>query len=184
MAIETKVPETDFNTRPESTGGLFMRLAKDGESVTLRIVGTPYKKSVHWKDNKPYLCGKVEEGDTCVYCEDEDEKVRKIKQQYYYLSLIRKGDDAGQIKIFQTVGSVHWKLCDYKDDDYNIFQTDWIVKRTGKEGSDFYTVKPTPKAVKLTKEDKETVLKATKEIKLEERVEGVNKSESLEESKT
>jgi len=68
-----------------------------------------------------------------------EEKARKFKvsQSFYYPALDRGTEEA---VIFKVTQSIRWKLDEEFDNGIPVLDFDYIVKRTEKPGSDYYTL--------------------------------------------
>lgn len=178
----------------------FLELKSKGEKIKIRIANADYYyEGKHFFQGKGgdwtvTPCLRVNEKLDCETCEryfelaeqvkdarnDGDEKkakeldkeARKYRANisFYYPVLDR---DTGLAGIFKTTLSTRLKLEEKQNDGVDILKFDFIVKRTEKPGSDYYSLDRVDSAdtPDLTKEEKEELKKA-QELKIEDVVAG------------
>ena len=178
----------------------FLELKSKGEKIKIRIASADYyyegKHFFQKKDGEWLVtpCVRVNEKLDCETCEKYFDLMRQAKEagdagdekdakelkkkarnfkantSFYYPVLDR---DTGLAGIFKTTLSTRLKLEEKKDDGIDILKFDWIVKRTEKPGSDYYSLDRVDSADtrELTKEEK-IELKKAQELKIEEVVAG------------
>jgi hypothetical protein len=185
----------------------FLELKSKGEKIKIRIANADYYyEGKHFFQHKNgdwtvESCPRVNEKLDCEDCEEYFKLIKQVKElrtegdekkakdlekkarnykanvSFYYPVLDRETGLAG---VFRTTLSTRLKLEDYKEDGVDILKFDFIVKRTEKPGSDYYSLTRVDSAdtPALTKDEKQELKKA-QEFKLEEVVAGPKGSMKL-----
>lgn len=157
----------------------FRRLKSKGESITFRIVGKPFYDGQHWSqdedgDWESTECPRIMRKEECQLCQQAmelrrqakaekdkekkkelDKKVREksVRINWYYPIIDR---DTHAAAILQTTIGVRNKLRQEFDNEINILEYDYVLTRTEKPGSDYYSLvrKDSKECKPLTKEEK------------------------------
>ena len=130
----------------------------------------------HWikKDNRSYTC--VGSENNCVYCSNGDSP----RARFLFWIIDRKD---GQVKLAETGYSVIKQLGELgKSDDWGFSQApdyDIVITKTGEALKTEYSVTPTPKRSKLSKEEEAVAIKIVKPIediieKMKEKIGGAS----------
>lgn len=144
--------------------GLFISLKDKDEKHTFRFLRPDYtydgKHFEQGADGKWTVtdCPRINEGNPCELCqkamdikkalkntddENEKKKIRETARPYepkvtfYYVVLDR---ETGFCKILKTTLSVRLKLEEKLNDGEDIYHSDYVLKRTEKPGSEYYTL--------------------------------------------
>ena len=126
------------------SGGLFVRLANNGDKIVGSFVGEPFAREVHWTGERYEECG----GEGCEYCAEGKRPSLRVSMNFYATA-----DRA--LKVIE--GGVMW----FKDllkvrDKYGLDKWTFEVERHGDAGDPktTYTILPDEK---LTKEQQKEI---------------------------
>ena len=160
------MPRTDFGEKifTGQKQGQFIKLEKQGESITFRIANVPAYDGKHWIDKIMSYCPKIMKQDVeskCQFCEkanssqDAEEKRKyKVKVNFYFPILNK---ETRQAQIFQTGLSVRNAIEDYQKNGIDVYKSDWkVVRNEGDDPARYYlTIRLD--TTKLTKEEEEAL---------------------------
>ena len=177
------------------------KLTAEGQKVTFRILGNGFYNAKHFLLKEDgnwniFYCPRLMLGDDCEYCEQYFNKNKDLKElkeggskdknaikalekevrrfkpsiRWYYPILNR---DTGKSTILETSLSVRNKLEDFTRAEVDILASDFVLVRTEKPGSDYYTLirKDSKDTPKLSGEEAEEITKCL-EWNIEEIVQG------------
>ncbi len=121
-----------FANQYTESGGLFIRLKNDGDSVLGVFCGDPHKRLVHWIDGSSYECT----GEKCEHCSDGDKAKVRFMINFYATELKEMKIYEGGITWFKSVCKVRAK--------YGIDKRIFEIQRQGGAGDPktTYTVLP------------------------------------------
>lgn len=151
------------------SGSGFVQLKKKGEKVQFRFIAPPSYDGKHFKKvgDKKWditMCPKVMTEEYCELCDTyykmmaeakamEDENAKKAKQEearnfkskvtFYYPILDRED---GKAKILKTTLSVRLKVDEKTAMGKDVTKNDYILMRTEKPGTDYYSLEPVDSA--------------------------------------
>ena len=111
------------NKHNNSSGGLFVRLANDGDKVVGVFVGEPYAREVHWSGERYVLC--IDEG--CSYCGEGKKPSMRAAMNFYVPA-------ENKMKIIEG-GNTWFKDVLKVRDKYDLTQWTFEVKRHGEARS-------------------------------------------------
>ncbi len=118
-----------------ASGGLFVRLANDGDKVVGIFLGDPHAREVHWGGDKYVACS----GDECPICKSGKKPSLRVTMNFYV-------PEERSLKVIE--GGVVW----FKDllkirEKYGLSQWQFEVQRHGEAGSSktTYTILPEEK---------------------------------------
>ena len=192
------MPFADFGQKIPSIDGRESKiffLKTKGEKVVFRIVGKPYYISRHFVQKEDgswniFFCPRIMKDSKCIYCQkyfdlrkqvkeakesgdkgaaealNEEAKRYKETTRFYYPAINR---ETGEGILLEAPLSVRLKLDSYVEAGADVLNSDFVLTRTEKPGSDYYTlIRLDSKDTKpLTKKEKEEV-KKVKEWDIEE----------------
>lgn len=189
------MPKVTKNYNPSFTSkrsnNEIVKLAKKGDSITIRVADYPNYYGQHWLDTeKKYVpCPRVNSPDLnnpefCGYCEDfgRGNKDMKAKVSFVFPVVDRKTHKA---IFFETSQMVWTEMVNAEKKGIKIFDYDWLIERTENK----------PKYYEITRLEKEPLdeldQKAMEEAKtldtealIKFRLERTKKTEQLEEPQT
>ena len=120
------VEDIGYDFKPETSGGLYLRLRKKGDKIKMRLVSTP----VHY----------------------QSEYEGKTREQFAWL-VIDRSDNS--VKVFNSSISVYLSIKGYAEaEDWgDPTQYDISIERTEESTANYYKVIPSPKHSPLTEEE-------------------------------
>jgi hypothetical protein len=150
-------PANDFTSQ-------FFSLKHKGDKIQFRLLGVPYKDGRHFVQNPDESwtvtpCSRINDKGECNSCNQYMEMVgkanrtgdkklidqaKKDARKYkvtisFYFPVISR--EEAKFIIFKSVPSIKDKFEDEIKMGSDVMKSDWIVMRTEKPGSDYYTLK-------------------------------------------
>jgi hypothetical protein len=119
-----------YSYEPDMGGGKFLTLRKRGDTVKIRLASTPIHFQKEW-EGKP-------------------------REKFAWV-VIDRAD--GKAKVFTSSVSIYLSIKKFADDEEwgEPTQYDFAITRTEESTSNYYSVVPSPKKSKLTKEELQAV---------------------------
>lgn len=154
-------------TSLEKRGGKIFKLAHKDEKVTVRFLGDGFYTGKHFVQREDgswdiFFCPRIMLDKPCSLCQkffekqkelkkmieakEDEKKIEAIKREvrklsptirFYYPALNR---DTGKPMILEVPLSIRLKLEDFVEAGMDIFESDFVYRRTEKPGSDYYTL--------------------------------------------
>lgn len=160
---EGTMPYNEFGTPFSTSNSQFTSLKAKGDKIRFRLLGAPYVNGKHFTQNEDKTwtivpCPRINDKAECETCnkyfeiimkakKTEDKKIieqaKKDANKYkvaisFYFPVLNR--DTMDFTIFQSKMSVKQKIDDKLAAGVKIMDVDFVVVRTEKPGSEYYTL--------------------------------------------
>lgn len=152
-----------YGYKPKVSSGKYLTLAKQGDSITIRLTCPPLHKTIHWTaddQGKPMMADC--EGEDCSLCALAAEKQsRRMAAKEIFAWIVLDRNEENKPKIFKGGVSIYLAIKGLSENKAwgNPTGYDLEITRT-EEKPLYYNVTPLPDKSPITKEEKEAIAKS------------------------